>query len=56
MNRKKTERRSNSASIYVRKSMNHKQCSTSKQRVAIRRFAELKELEIVKMFSDEGNK
>jgi DNA invertase Pin-like site-specific DNA recombinase len=54
MNRKKTERRSNSASIYVRKSTNRKQCSISKQRVVIRKFAKLKGLEIVNTFSDEG--
>jgi hypothetical protein len=56
MNRKKTERRLTGASMYVRSSRNHKQCSISKQMVAIRKFSKLKGLEIVKAFSDEGKK
>jgi DNA invertase Pin-like site-specific DNA recombinase len=54
MNRKKAKRRLKSAFIYVRKSTNHKRCSTSKQMVAIREFAKRRGFEIVKQFSDEG--
>jgi len=46
--------RKKSAAIYVRKSTNHKQCSTSKQMAAIRKFAKQKGFEIVGQFSDEG--